>query len=270
MSAKLYGVSIITCDRVEFVSRLLSTLSGLDIPIIIINDGEKDLSNYFLDNKSVSYFKTEHPRSGVGKAKNRAIKELMYLECDNLFLLEDDILIKDVKVFKRYIDTSRASGIQHFNFAFHGTDNYNADGTPAKKLKVEYSDDCAVTLYPNVYGALSFYTKACILECGYMDETYYNALEHVDHTNKIIRKRMHPPFRWFADIDNSHLYLEEQDEKHTQSVIRKDSNWVQNFHKMADYFAEQNNFDVRDPHAKVADKQEVIQSLKEIKKLWKK
>jgi hypothetical protein len=39
---------------------------------------------------------------------------------------------------------------------------------------------------------------------------------------------------------------------------------------MADYFAKQNGFDVRNPYTKIASKEETIQSLKNIKKLWKK
>jgi len=103
-----------------------------------------------------------------------------------------------------------------------------------------------------------------------MDEYYYNALEHVDHTYKIIQKRMHPPFRWFADIADSSNYITEQDSNHLGSTIRKDQNWVQNFHNMADYFVKQNKFDVRDPRTKIATKEDVVQSLKEIKKIWKK
>jgi hypothetical protein len=81
---------------------------------------------------------------------------------------------------------------------------------------------------------------------------------------------MHPPFRWFADIANSDSYISEQDKSHSGSTIRKDQSWVQNFHNMADYFAKQNGFDVRDPYAKVATKEVVIESLKNIKALWKK
>jgi hypothetical protein len=97
---------------------------------------------------------------------------------------------------------------------------------------------------------------------------YYNALEHVDHTYSIIEKQMHPPFRWFADIANSMYYIEEQDSNHSASVIRKDQNWIQNFHKMADYFTTRNGFDVRDPYAHTASKEEVITNLKQIKNLW--
>lgn len=267
MSKNNFGVAIITCDRPDYVNKLIDCLPSTEILPLVINDGETNLSSL---NKVHHCRKTEKPRSGVCKAKNIALKQLMDIGYDYLFLLEDDILIKDTEVFQKYIEASKLSGIQHFNFAFHGTDNYLPDGSPAVKLKVEYSNNCAVCLYPNVYGALSFYTRKSIEKCGYMDEYYYNALEHVDHTYKIIQNQMHPPFRWFADIADSSKYISEQDSNHSGSAIRKDQNWIQNFHKMADYFNKQNKFDVRDPYTKIASKEETIQSLKEIKKLWKK
>lgn len=262
-----FGIGIITCDRAEYVSQLLASVKDVCENIFIVNDGTEDIS---IEIENAYYLKTETPKSGVGKAKNIALKQLMSEDYDYFFLLEDDIVIKDPRVFQKYINASKLSGIQHFNFAFHGTDNYRADRSPAINLQVEYSNDCAVCLYPNVYGALSFYTRKCIESCGYMDEYYYNALEHVDHTYKIIQKQMHPPFRWFTDIANSSEYISEQDSNHSGSTIRKDQSWVQNFHSMADYFAKQNKFDVRTPNERIASKEEVIQSLKEIKKLWKK
>lgn len=183
MSKNNFGVAIITCDRVNYVNNLLNCLPSSEILPLIINDGESELSGITKPHHSK---KTEKPRSGVGKAKNIALKQLIDIGYDYLFLLEDDIIIKDTEVFQKYIEASKLSGIQHFNFAFHGNDNYRSDGSPAVNLRVEYSKDCAVCLYPNVYGALSFYTRKCIEECGYMDEYYYNALEHVDHTYKII------------------------------------------------------------------------------------
>jgi hypothetical protein len=262
-----YGIAIITCNRPVYANRLIESVKDLCSDIYVIDDGDTDL---VVDGVDAFYLKTETPRSGVAKAKNIALKELMSSDVDYFFLLEDDIVIKDRTVFERYIKASKLSGIQHFNFAFHGNDNYLPDRSPNVRLRVEYDTETAICLYPNVYGAFSFYTRKCIDKCSYMDENYYNALEHVDHTYKIIQNNMHPPFRWFADIANSSKYITEQDSSHAGSTIRKDQSWVQNFHNMADYFVKQNGFDVRDPYTKVANKDEVINKLKEIKSLWKK
>jgi glycosyltransferase involved in cell wall biosynthesis len=261
MSTKI-GVGIITCDRPDYLKKLVKSLEGINISeLYIINDGVKQI-----DGDGLKTHNNTPPKQGVGKAKNQALRYLK--DCDYIFLLEDDIVIKDKTVFEKYIEASKLSGIQHFNFAFHGTDNYKPDGSPAVRLKLDYSPTVSVCLYPNVYGAFSMYTKKCIEEIGLMDEFYYNALEHVQHTFDAFKKDMHPPFRWFADIADSSKYIQEIDSGHSGSEIRRDQKWIENFHKAADYFAKKNGFDVRNPQATVASKEETINTIKQIRKQY--
>jgi len=267
MSNKI-GVGIITCNRTKYLRRLLVSLvqcENIIDELVVVNDGEPindfDLSQgEWIENKV---------NLGVGKSKNLAFKHLLENKCDYIFLLEDDIIIKDKEVFNKYIEASKLSGIQHFNFAFHGSDNYLPNGAPAERLRVEYSKDVAVCFYPNVYGAFSFYTKECLDNVGLMDEEYYNAVEHIDHTYEVYLKGMTSPFRWFADIADSEKYIEELDRNHEQSTIRKDQSWILNFHKAADRFKQKHNIDIRNPYEKQATIQEVIEYIKEIKKRYK-
>ena len=261
MSTKI-GVGIITCDRPDYLKKLIKSLNSISInKLIIINDGEKQL-----DGDKIKIHNNNPSKKGVGKSKNQA---LTYLKnCDYIFLLEDDIVIRDKTVFEKYIEASKLSGIQHFNFAFHGVDNYLPNGQPAVRLKLDYSPKVSVCLYPNVYGAFSMYTNKCIEEVGLMDEFYYNAMEHVDHTASVIKAGMHPPFRWFADITDSNKYIEEIDRAHSGSEIRKDQKWIENFHKAADHFVKKFNFDVRNPHASTASKEDTINTIKQIKKQY--
>ena len=261
MSIKI-GIGIITCDRPDYLKKLIKSLVGISTSnIVIVNDGEKQLDGgkFFVHNNTPS-------KQGVGKAKNQALNLLK--DNDYIFLLEDDIIIKDKIVFEKYINASKLSGIQHFNFAFHGVDNYLPTGQPAVRLKLDYSPEVSVCLYPNVYGAFSMYTKKCIEEVGTMDEFYYNAMEHVDHTATIIKAGMHPPFRWFADITDSNKYIEEIDRGHSGSEIRRDQKWIENFHKAADHFAKKFGFDVRNPHTLTASKEDTINTIKQIKKQY--
>jgi GT2 family glycosyltransferase len=202
---------------------------------------------------------------GVGKSKNKAFKYLLKQHGDNIFLLEDDSIIQDINVFSKYIEASKLSGIQHFNFAFHGKDNYNSVGQPAIRLRVEYDKDIAICFYPNVYGAFSFYTKKCLDTVGLMDEEYYNAMEHVDHTFFIAEAGMTSPFRWFADIAESNDYIEELDKNHFGSEIRKDEKWILNFRKAVARFAEKSKIDVTGPTSVFWTKEQTIAIVKQIK-----
>ena len=267
MSNKI-GIGVITCDRPTYLTELLNslnTISGDISSVIVVDDGikpsvEKNIANWCVHKTT--------GRIGVGKSKNIAFDYLLKEGCDYIFLLEDDIIIKDSSVFQKYIDASNISGIQHLNFAFHGNDNYLPNGASAERLRVEYSEDIAVCFYPNVYGAFSFYTKECLEAVGLMDEAYYNAVEHIDHTYDVYLKGMTTPFRWFADIANSEQYIEELDRNHEQSTIRKDQSWILNFHKAADRFKQKHNIDIRNPHEKQATRQEVLDCVKEIRKKY--
>ena len=258
------GVGIITCDREDFYTKTSESLSKAlhtysNYEIVTVNDGTN-----LLKHQPINVINTGG-KQGVSKAKNAALKFLLDNNCDYIFLIEDDVIIKDTSVFYRYIEASTLTGIQHFNFAFHGRDNYNSAGQPAIRLRVEYSKDVAVCCYPNVYGAFSFYTKKCLDVVGLMDEEYYNAMEHVDHTYFVAAAGMTTPFRWFADIADSDAYIGEIDRDHSGSVIRKDEKWYHTFKKGADRFLSKSKIDVTNPYQITATKDDVVTIIKQIK-----
>ncbi|WP_409160779.1 hypothetical protein [Pectobacterium sp. B2J-2] len=74
-------------------------------------------------------------------------------------------------------------------------------------------------LYGFCVGAFSYYTKRCLDKIGLMDEGYYNAMEHVDHTVSAFKAGMHPPFGYFPDIPNSWEYIGEEQWSEAQSTI---------------------------------------------------
>ena len=40
------GVGIITCDRVDYLKKCLSSLPAFKGPIVVVNDGQQDISNH--------------------------------------------------------------------------------------------------------------------------------------------------------------------------------------------------------------------------------
>jgi GT2 family glycosyltransferase len=215
------GVGIVTYNRPHLLEKLLNSISSCNfIDLIIVNDGERidNLKgwNYYLVNNETNL--------GVGKSKNVAIQHLLDKGCDHIFLIEDDIFIKDVTVFHKYIEASKISGIQHFNYSQHGVMNKNPyTGEPDPKITIQY-DDIGISLYQHCVGAFSYYSKKCLNEVGLLDEDFYNACEHVEHTYRIIKSDMHPPFWNFADIANSWEYLGDEEWSIKQSTISSSPN----------------------------------------------
>lgn len=257
------GVAIITCDREDFFTNCLQSV--LDLPqdcyqhLCVVNDSPE---SQLIVPDGVDYIHNKTNR-GVGESKNVGFQHLLDLNCEHIFILEDDITIHDKDTFAKYIHASELTGIKHLNFCLHGEDN-KYKGTPAPKLVVDYKD-VKLSLYHNIYGALSYYHSSVLKEVGLMDEQYFNAMEHVDHTMQIIQAGYHPPFRWFADITDSHNLIHEQDRGHSESKIREDDGWKDRFLKGVKTFHDKFNINVCNPAEVSATKEQVVEYLKSVK-----
>lgn len=260
------GVGLITCDRENFFIKCFESVHKLKHKfdfLVVVNDGDA-IDTDSIDNfDCIDVYHHNEQNQGVGVSKNIAIEHILQASCDHVFLIEDDVVLHDPEVFNRYINMSKISGIKHLNFCLHGNDN-KIDGSPAPKLIIDYKHD-KLALYHNLYGALSYYHKDVIDSIGLMDTTYRNAMEHVDHTMLACQSKFHPPFRWFADIAGSDQLIHEQDQGHEQSKIRSRQQWLEDFAFGVKRFYDKFDVNVCDPTQKTADKQQVVEFLKEIK-----
>lgn len=280
ITSKKIGVGVVTYNRPEQFNKLFSSLQNCKDKIDHLCIYEDSVGN---NPEHVNYIYSEQLRwkgdntlmiittdsnTGVGVAKNQCLNHLLNKGCDYIFLIEDDIFIKDPKVFEKYIEASDATGIQHFNFSQHGVMNKAYPGgvaNPRTVLNYE-SAKINIPLYPHCVGAFSFYTKRCLEQVGLLDERYYNACEHVDHTLQIIKAGMHPPFWTFPDIENSWEYLGDEEWSHQQSTItsRPDHNdLISDADKI---FLEKNG--CYPGQIPIAEIEEVVESIKQIKKTY--
>ena len=269
------GVGVITCNRPEFFRECFNSLPKDKIDeIVVVNDGKPlpfDISKgVVLDNpKNV----------GVGVSKNRALKYLFDKGCDYIFLLEDDMLIKRDDVFEAYINAYKQSGIHHFNygpgspfnrkqtiqnFDLHNRHLLEQHSDPNPKMIVDYKE-VKIALYEHTVAMFSFFTREVIEKVGYIDEEYYNAWEHVDHTYRIIKAGYHPPFWWFADIANSDQYLTEAPGAiDNSSIANKTEQWEKNVYGGREIYKRKHGHYPNQPP--YITKEQVIESLKQIKK----
>lgn len=232
---KKIGVAIITCDRQHFFESCINSIHGRMDPskLIVINDGARYPDRAYPEGIQV----IQHPRNtGVAASKNEALRKLIELDCEHLFLIEDDIRILREEVFEHYIETAAASGIWHLNYGLHGSYNRDKEGAPLVKNVIEYKPGIEVAFYQNILGAFSYYLKGVIKNIGYMDEGFHNAFEHVDHTYRIIKAGLHPAFWWFADVAESWNYIEDQTENYEGSKIRNEKEFAINFQRAMSLF----------------------------------
>lgn len=232
------GIGIITCNRKEFFEKCFTSvikareelIDNINLTVVVVNDG--DLYDVDVQNYPV----IQHEKNmGVAKTKNDALTFLFNSDCDYMFLIEDDIIIKDSKVFEKYIELHKISGIDHFNYGYHGPAN-KKNGQPNPRLMINYGDKAKIALNLHCVGAFSFYSKQCLKAIGLLDEAFINAWEHVEHTYNLIKAGYHPPFWWFADLADSYEYLDELACSENNSTIRSRTDWQQNIQNGLQHF----------------------------------
>lgn len=263
MNNEKVGIGLITCDRPDFFQKSSKSISNLKISKIVVDDGENKVDS------SIYKTETKKPKSGVANAKNIALSYLIDQGCHHIFLMEDDIEVLDEKIFELYINAQKSTGIKHFNFGLHGNHNLDYLGRPTIRTTVNYPDKTKINFYPNVLGAFSYYHIDTLKDVGLMDEKFYNALEHVDHTYQIIKKGHHPPFRWFADVEHSKTYLKDIVPDHQQSKIRNEKDFQQTFVQALDYFILKNRFSVVGGYGPQENIYSEKDCLNELKNIWK-
>lgn len=262
------GIGIVTCNRPHYLEKLLESVADCNwAEFIIVNDGDKlELPgyNYYIHNNEKNL--------GVAASKNKAMKHLLELGCDHIFLIEDDMLIKDPNIFEAYISASKKSGIQHMMFGYHGPANKNgiSKGKPHPRLVVDYGD-FTLALNQHCVGAFCYYTRACLEDVGLIDEQFRNAFDHVSHSYELALKGYSTPYWWWADLANSTDYIEEQacsEESSTIKTPEREQEWRDNGKSSIDYFKSKYNLYPFGPGG-VPDTSttEVIKQLKQLKQL---
>ena len=70
-------------------------------------------------------------------------------------------------------------------------------------VHIAQAGEYKLDMYANLHGGFVYFTKKCIQYCGLFDERYINAVEHIDHTYRIIQMGFYTPFWSFGDVHDS-------------------------------------------------------------------
>jgi len=233
------GIGYITYKRKDNWKKLKIDKSWAS-EFVVVNDGGPYPEGTYPD-----YFHViQHPKNqSVGISKNDALKYLISKGCTELFIIEDDIIIKDPSCFQSYINLAEKSGIQHLNYGYHGPANIK-DGKPNPRVCLEYDDVNKMALNLHCVGAFSYYHKSIIDKVGFIDEFFINCWEHVEHTYRIIKAGLHPAFWLFSDVMNSNRFFDEIGTVANNSVIRQDKDFREQMLLGRKYFQAKHGVDI--------------------------
>ena len=233
-------VGIVTKDRVDFFQKCYDSVkksNNVDF-IMAVNDGEQDVK---VDENDL-YVKNKK-NLGVGKSKNLLLKKALELNADHIFLVEDDIIMKNPEVFNEYIKAKNLTGIQHFCFGYHGPANKNgiSGGKPCPRYIIDYGN-VKIAINMHSVGAFCYYTREVLEKCGLIDENFHNAFEHVEHSYRIAKDGYTTPYWNWADLANSMEYLDEIECSEKSSSIRPRNDWKENIIKGATLFQKKHGY----------------------------
>lgn len=185
------GVAISTYNRQRHLNDLLDTLPHDKIDqLVIVKDGGGNKYN----SPPVGEFIEMVGNHGVATSKNVGLAMLMKHKHDHMFLLDDDVVVKDDDVFNMYIETACQTGVYHLLFSkinnnqlLHSTDH--------------------IDLHAQCQGAFMYIHRGVINNVGDFDQRYYNAYEHIDFYYRCVLKGLVPKFWFFPDAHGSENFL---------------------------------------------------------------
>lgn len=214
-----YSVGLVTHNNLNRFRECISYIPSMDtVPFLIVNDGNPyDSKEYRNDSIIIQ----NHTNKKIAKSKNTLLKYLMTFDTEWIFIIEDDMKIKDSHVFKRYIEVANDSGVLHLNYALHGKDNWNEERTlPLPRLVYQNG----IALYEYAGGCFQLYHRSVIEKIGYYDEFFKNAWEHLDMTYRATLGGYHTPYWLPSDIADSHNFIEQIDYQTESTISTSNSN----------------------------------------------
>jgi len=212
------GICINTFNREDSFNKVYNSIPKHKIDeLIIVKDGGYPYNS--LD--SIKDIVLDFPSTnGIATSKNAGLAYLMHKKCDHIFLIEDDIIVKEDDVFDRYISAAKESGIYHLMFSKVG-DN------PIRKTIHN------IDLHEKCQGAFMYMLRGVVKSIGGFDQGFKNAYEHIEWTYRCSLKKLVPPFWWFPDMIDSDNYLEENE---CESTITNKPQYHENVDSSGRYF----------------------------------
>lgn len=211
------GVGIITYNRKDQYRNLLDKVKeAADVDFIVtvknfdIDYQDSDPQKICVGEigaQKLAAFQVDE-KLGIAHNKNVAIKHLLGLGAKHIFIVEDDILLKDTAVFKVYVETARAFGLGHLNFC-RSYDGIADNGSFIKPIVFISAGKFKLELFQRLSGDFSYFTAEALEKVGLYDERYINALDHCEHTYRMSVLGFYTPFGIFADIFHADNFIED-------------------------------------------------------------
>ena len=144
----------------------------------------------------------------ITKLKNKALKEALKSPYDYFFLIEENCEVLNDEVFNKFIETSKATGIEALMWA-------RAD----LNRKLPFEDDRLIQYWSDFVSTFSMYTRKVVETVGFMDEKMPpNTWQDIEYAKRIGDAGLSTPFGMFASPRGVDNYLKVTKVPNTKSI----------------------------------------------------
>lgn len=195
------GVGITTYNSENYFETLYNSLPLDKIDeLVVVNGGKEYNKKYNTD--WIQHKKNRFPSI----CRNDCVTFLLNKGCEHIFLIEDDMIIKNNDIFDFYIKASKVSKLKYFSFvSMSSNSGHPNQRTP--KLTIGYSPEIAISFYENMCNEFTYHHKTCFLQTGLYDSKMRDLFD-ADHVyRETLYNKNVAPFWWFADLANSDEYI---------------------------------------------------------------
>lgn len=251
------GVGIVTYNSEEYYKALYNSLPLKAIDVLVTVNGGNKYKNEYTGNW-IQHSENVYPSI----CRNDCINFLLQRDCEHIFIIEDDMILKADDIFEKYIQASKETGIRYFSFVSTSWDS----GTPDKRtprITVEYKNNVSISLYKNMCNEFTYHHKTCYEKTGLYDTKFRDPFD-IDLAYRESRQNYATPFWWFADITGSDkLIMNNPNAVSRLQNDRADGTREQLIQKQWEYFYKKHGVMVN----QIPDtpKEGVIEKLKKIK-----
>jgi hypothetical protein len=251
------GVGITTYNSEEYYNTLYSSLPLNKIDVLVtVNGGDKYKNEY--SSNWIQHTENVYP----SVCRNDCINFLLQRNCEHIFIIEDDMILKSADIFEKYVQASKESGLKYFSFVSTSWES----GTPGKRtprLTVEYKNNVSISFFQNMCNEFTYHHRSCYEKTGLYDTNYRDPWD-IDMAYRESQQDYAAPFWWFADITNSdNLIINNPNAVSRLQGDRPDGSREQRIQKEWEYFVKKHGRHVTQiPNIQ---KEEVVVKLKKLK-----
>ena len=171
------------------LSKSLSSLLELSDKVLVVCDGELPRLEIIKDFKTVEFKKVNYYAGCV----NHGIRHFLNTDVEHIFVVNDNVMILDKKVFKDFINVNEQTNL----------DLMVSNGMKDKnRLYIDLKDGYQLDLVSEFDGYVIYLNTNTVKKVGFFDERYKTTFELLDYYKRSADTGVTTPFGWFATISN--------------------------------------------------------------------